>query len=109
MFYYKVLNNFFLGILFNLLVPNINIERGENLFIQNCSVCHIGGSNIIISEKNLKKETLKENGMYNIDSISYQVINGKNGMPAFGGRLNSEEINNIAKYILEKAENNFEK
>ena len=47
--------------------------------------------------------------MYNIDSISYQIINGKNGMPAFGGRLNYIEIMNIANYVLEKSENNFEK
>jgi cytochrome c6 len=109
MFYYNVLNKFFLTIVFNSLVPNISIETGEKLFTQNCSVCHIGGSNIIISEKNLKKETLKENGMYNIDSITYQIINGKNGMPAFGGRLGFEEINNIANYVLEKSESNFEK
>ncbi len=109
MVYYTFLKNFFLLILFNLLIPIVNIEKGENLFIQNCSVCHIGGSNVIISEKNLKQETLKENGMYNIDAISYQIINGKNGMPAFGGRLSSEEVNYIAKYVLEKAENNFEK
>jgi cytochrome c6 len=56
-----------------------------------------------------QQETLKENGMYSIDAISYQIINGKNGMPAFGGRLSSEEVNSIAKYVLEKAENNFEK
>ena len=109
MFYYKLFPNFFLITLFNLLAPSINIESGEKLFIQNCSVCHLGGSNIIIAEKNLKQETLKENGMYNIDSISYQIINGKNGMPAFGGRLNYIEIMNIANYVLEKSENNFEK
>ena len=109
MFCYTVVNKFILRILFNLLILNINIESGENLFNNNCIVCHLGGSNIIISEKNLKKETLKENGMYNIDSISYQIINGKNGMPAFGGRLNSTEINNIANYVLEKSKNNFEK
>jgi 1,4-alpha-glucan branching enzyme len=52
MFYYKILNNFFLVILFNFLVPTINIENGEKLFTQNCIVCHIGGSNVIIFEKN---------------------------------------------------------
>jgi cytochrome c6 len=109
MFYYKIFPNFFLITLFNWLAPSINIESGEKLFIQNCSVCHLDGLNIIIAEKNLKKETLKENGMYNIDSISYQIINGKNGMPAFGGRLNSIEITNIANYVLEKSENNFQK
>jgi hypothetical protein len=64
MVYYTFLKNFFLLILFNLLIPIVNIEKGENLFIQNCSVCHIGGSNVIISEKNLKQETLKENEQY---------------------------------------------
>jgi hypothetical protein len=37
------------------------------------------GNNIIIPEKNLKKETLEANGMNTISAISYQVINGKNG------------------------------
>ena len=42
------------------------------------------------------------------DAISYQIINGKNGMPAFGGRLKESEIEKIASYVLEQAANNFE-
>jgi hypothetical protein len=34
--------------------------------------------------KRILKETLEANGMNTISAISYQVINGKNGMPAFG-------------------------
>ena len=83
------------------------IYNGEILFKNNCSVCHLGGNNIIIPEKNLKKETLKENGMDTISAISYQIINGKNGMPGFGGRLTEDEIEEIASYILEKSEINF--
>jgi cytochrome c6 len=60
-----------------------SLENGEKVFANNCSVCHLG-NNIIIPEKNLKKETLEANGMNTISAISYQVINGKNGMPAFG-------------------------
>ena len=83
------------------------LNQGELLFETNCSVCHLGGNNIIIPEKNLKKETLKENGMDTISAISYQILNGKNGMPGFGGRLTEEEIELIARYILEKAETDF--
>jgi len=76
-------------------------KKGEKLFLSNCSACHTGGNNIIIPEKNLKRETLEANGMYNISAITYQVINGKNGMPAFGGRLEENEIQEIAIYILQ--------
>lgn len=77
-----------------------NLERGKLLFISNCNVCHIQGKNIIIPEKNLKKETLELNGMNNLNAIVYQITNGKNGMPAFGGRLEEEEIEEIANYLL---------
>ena len=83
--------------------------RGEKVFQTNCLVCHQGGNNIIIAEKNLKKESLETNGMNSIGSISYQVINGKNGMPAFGGRLKEEDILEVANYILFQSEKNFEK
>jgi len=75
-------------------------ESGEKLFSQHCSACHLGGTNIIIPEKNLTKETLAENGMNSIAAISYQILNGKNGMPAFGGRLTEEEMEKIANYVL---------
>ena len=86
-----------------------NLEKGEKIFQQNCSVCHENGNNIIIAEKNLKKETLKTNGMNSIRSISYQVTNGKNGMPAFGGRLKESDIEEVSNYILYQSERNFQK
>ncbi len=42
--------------------------------------------------------------MANIEGIIYQVTNGKNGMPAFGGRLKEKDIEKVAEYILK---NNF--
>jgi cytochrome c6 len=86
-----------------------SLEKGEKIFEKNCSVCHQGGNNIIIAEKNLKKESLETNGMNSMDSISYQVRNGKNGMPAFGGRLKEEDISTIAYYVLFQSEKNFER
>ena len=70
-------------------------------------VCHKSGENLIIPEKNLKKEALEANGMYSFQAIVYQVLNGKNGMPAFGGRLLEEEIENVAFYVLQKSSTNF--
>ena len=87
---------------------SINLEKGEKIFQTNCIVCHESGNNIIIAEKNLKKENLITNGMNSINSITYQVTNGKNGMPAFGGRLKEENIIDVAAYILEQSEKNFQ-
>ena len=84
------------------------MDQGEKVFNNNCSVCHLGGKNIIIPEKNLQKETLEANGMNTIPAISYQVINGKNGMPAFGGRLTDKEIEDVATYVLQKSQKNFQ-
>ena len=47
--------------------------------------------------------------MNSISAITYQVMNGKNGMPAFGGRLKEEDIIEVSVYILYKSTNNFEK
>ncbi|BAU12207.1 cytochrome c6 [Leptolyngbya sp. NIES-3755] len=78
--------------------------NGEQLFNSNCSACHIGGNNVIISHKTLRKEALEKYEMDSIEAIRHQVINGKNAMPAFGSRLSEEEIGAIATYVLGQAE-----
>nr|YP_009545437.1 cytochrome c6 [Mallomonas splendens]YP_009545469.1 cytochrome c6 [Mallomonas splendens]AYO28591.1 cytochrome c6 [Mallomonas splendens]AYO28623.1 cytochrome c6 [Mallomonas splendens] len=88
-------------------IQAMNLEKGKELFYNNCTACHMGGKNLIIPEKNLKKESLEANGMNTIKAIRYQVINGKNGMPAFGGRLTENEIEDIAFYILKESNGNF--
>ena len=88
-------------------VQSINLEQGKAIFVKNCMVCHKSGENVIIPEKNLKKNALEANGMYSFQAIVYQVINGKNGMPAFGGRLMEEEIENVASYVFKKSSTNF--
>lgn len=77
------------------------LKNGETLFSNYCIACHAGGNNLIIPEKNLKKETLENLGINNLDSLIYQIRNGKNGMPAFGGRLKEKEMEDIAFFLLE--------
>lgn len=55
----------------------------------------------------MRKESLELNGMYNLNAIIYQITNGKNGMPAFGGRLMEDEIEEIANYVLVETESDF--
>lgn len=83
------------------------LEKGEKIFLNNCAVCHTGGNNIIIPDKNLKKETLEANGMTTKSAIAYQVLNGKNGMPAFGGRLKENDIDAVAIYVLQESSKDF--
>jgi len=81
-----------------------DLEAGEQIFSANCSACHAGGNNAIMPEKTLKKDVLADNGMNTIEAITNQVTNGKNAMPAFGGRLADEDITNVANYVLDQSE-----
>lgn len=97
-----VLSLFILNI--NSTVYAADLEAGEQVFSANCAACHAGGRNIIAPEKTLTKDALEENGMNSIQAITTQVINGKNQMPAFGGRLPNEDIDNVANYVLNQSE-----
>lgn len=82
--------------------------NGAKIFNANCASCHIGGGNILINHKTLKKEALsKYLANYDGDSIQaiiYQVQNGKNAMPAFRSKLSSQEILEVATYVSQQAE-----
>ena len=100
-----------ISILLSLIVVNYpklvfasDLINGETIFAANCSACHAGGNNVIISERTLKKDVLTMNGMDSVDAITYQVTNGKNAMPAFGGRLSDKDIEDAANYVLMQAE-----
>ena len=81
-----------------------DLAAGEQIFSANCSACHAGGNNAIMPEKTLKKEALEENQMNSVNAIITQVTNGKNAMPAFGGRLADDDIVNVANYVLSQSE-----
>jgi cytochrome c6 len=79
--------------------------KGAKIFNANCASCHAGGKNLVQAQKNLKKEALDKYGMNSPEAIIAQVTNGKNAMPAFKGRLKSEQIEDVAAYVLDEANN----
>jgi cytochrome c6 len=76
---------------------------GAKVFNAVCAACHIGGGNVVNGAKNLKKDTLEKYGMNSIEAITTQVTKGKGAMPAFGGRLKPDQIENVATYVLEQS------
>jgi cytochrome c6 len=85
-------------------VHSADLAAGEQVFSANCSACHAGGNNAIMPLKTLKMDALEDNSMNSVQAITTQVKNGKNAMPAFGGRLADEDIDNVASYVLTQSE-----
>jgi cytochrome c6 len=81
-----------------------DVAAGAKVFSANCAACHMGGNNVIMANKTLKKEALAQYGMNSIEAITKQVTNGKNAMPAFGGRLTAAQIEDVATYVLDQSE-----
>ncbi|MFB2837232.1 cytochrome c6 PetJ [Floridanema evergladense] len=77
---------------------------GSKIFSANCSACHLGGNNVIMANKTLKKEALEKYNMNSLKAITKQIKKGKNAMPAFGGRLSDKQIEDVATYVLQQAQ-----
>lgn len=96
------------GIVFNLCLslPAIAADLGDGakVFSANCAACHVGGGNMVNPAKTLKKADLEKYEMASLEAIMSQVKNGKAAMPAFGGRLTDEQIENVASYVLDQSE-----
>ncbi|RMH78907.1 MAG: cytochrome C6 [Cyanobacteria bacterium J007] len=78
--------------------------NGAKIFSSTCAACHMGGGNVVMANKTLKKEALEQYGMDSIEAITNQIKQGKNAMPSFLGRLNDSQIEDVATYVLEQAE-----
>lgn len=76
---------------------------GAKIFAANCNACHMGGNNVVNGAKTLKADALEKYSMNSIEAITMQVTNGKNAMPAFKGRLNPQQIEDVATYVLDKS------
>ncbi|MEQ8756771.1 MAG: c-type cytochrome [Coleofasciculus sp. G1-WW12-02] len=81
--------------------------KGGQIFGANCAACHMGGGNVVMANKTLKKDALEKYGMDSMEAIVTQVTNGKGAMPAFRGRLQPDDIENVAAYVLEQAESGW--
>lgn len=81
-----------------------NIEDGARVFSANCIACHIGGGNVVNPSRTLQWNALEKFEMDSMEAITGQVTNGKNGMPAFNGRLTNKQIENVAAYVLSQSQ-----
>lgn len=80
-----------------------NLANGAKIFNANCSACHMGGNNVVIASKTLRKEALEKYGMNSLEAITRQVRKGKNAMPAFADRLTEAQIEDVSSYVLGQA------
>ncbi|KAG2441630.1 hypothetical protein HXX76_003250 [Chlamydomonas incerta] len=82
-----------------------DLALGAQVFNGNCAACHMGGRNSVMPEKTLDKAAIEAylEGGFNIESIVYQVENGKGAMPAWQDRLSEEEIQAVAEYVFKQA------
>lgn len=81
-----------------------DLANGAQVFSANCAACHMGGNNYVNASKTLRKSDLEKYDMASLEAIKAQVTQGKMAMPAFGGKLSEEEIENVAAYVLDQAE-----
>jgi cytochrome c6 len=102
----------FFGVVFLLATPPAHagdVDAGKQVFTANCAACHMGGRNVINAQKNLQKSALEEYGMYDSLAIVTQVTKGKGAMPAFATKLDAAQIENVAAYVLSKADDGWAK
>merc|ERR1711957_867870 len=83
---------------------------GGKIFNANCAACHAGGQNSVVPDHTLEKEAIEKflTGGFLEASVVKQVTNGKNAMPAFGGRLSDDDIANVATYVIATSEAGWE-
>ena len=74
------------------------IEAGENVYNNNCAVCH--GDQLVSSGQFPNLRRLTANDRARFDST---VRNGRNQMPPWKGALSDEEIDQIWSYIRANA------
>jgi mono/diheme cytochrome c family protein len=69
---------------------------GEAIFVENCGGCHTleeAGTSGTVGP-NLDESTLE------LQAVVEQVTNGGGAMPAFGGQLSEEEIQNVSAFVV---------
>ncbi|GMH41854.1 hypothetical protein BSKO_09764 [Bryopsis sp. KO-2023] len=86
-------------------IAAVDLEVGEDVFNGNCAACHAGGDNSVKPGYTLQKDALVQylDGGFSVESITTQVKNGKNAMPAWSDRLDDDEIDSVAAYVFKTA------
>lgn len=79
-------------------------QNGAKLFTVHCAACHRGGRNVIQADKTLKLDALQTNNIASVEAITAQIERGKMAMPSFKEKLSAEEMEDVATYVLNQAE-----
>jgi cytochrome c6 len=76
-------------------------RTGEELFKENCALCHPDGKNIINPEKSLWKKDREANNIFNKADIVYTMRHPGKGMTFWSAStLPDSEAEKIADYIM---------
>jgi mono/diheme cytochrome c family protein len=78
--------------------PGGEANRGAVVFSENCSTCHGATGHGGNGGPDLRTMPLAQTE----EGAIQQVTNGGGGMPAFGGTLSEEEIENVAAYVAQE-------
>jgi len=81
--------------------------NSAKLFELHCAGCHINGGNIVRRGKTLKLKALEKNGYTTVAAIANIIANGKGNMSAYKERLSETEIQDLAQYVLDRANQNW--
>lgn len=91
-------------------VPEVKVELGKSLFIQNCATCHADGtvSNPTLGVPDLSDSIWLHGG--SIEEIQHTINYGINNlMPAFEGQLTANEILALGAYIRHSEQTEVER
>ncbi len=80
------------------------LNKGEKIFIENCSGCHINGGNIIRRSKTLKLKALQRRGIDNPEAIKEIVRLGTGIMSGYGDSLGKNNDQIVANWVWEQAQ-----
>jgi len=76
-------------------------QSGEDLFKQNCAVCHVDGGNIVNPKKTLHKQDREANKVMSVKDIVHIMRNPGPGMIKFDEKtIPDKDAKEIAEYIL---------
>jgi len=71
----------------------------QELFTQNCANCHVLAAAGAKGQVGPNLDQLRPGP----DLLKAQITNGGGAMPAFGGKLSAEQIQQISDYVAENA------
>lgn len=89
--------------------PAFSAEAGLVIFESKCAACHADGGNVINPGKTLSAQALEKNKYSTQEAVVNLVRNGKGQMPKYQGaipaisRLDDQQLEDVAAYVLEQA------